>query len=654
MGSAQALPRTTESPCDGLAEPRWASRHGPLSVAPPALNPPMPRHQARRVLSICQFVLANTKGGGTLNRRLWRAMAVIVGYFVLGMIAFLPELPDISQRIFSRDADLTLTVWYLGWLPHALVNGLNPFFSNAMFVPAGVNLAQNTEAPLLGLLMAPVTLAFGPLVSTNLLLVVSMPISAAAAFVVLTKWNVWGPAAALGGLAYGFSPYMVGQAYAHPVLLFVPLPPFIVMTVVSLLQGQGSSRRLGLQLGLLVSAQYLISPEVLVTVAILIFIALVCVALRHPSKVPERARTALASIGIALVVTAILLAYPVWMLIAGPQHFSGSTYPLENHFHYDGLSFFIHGLMQRLTLGLPSGGVGYLNPAESGGYIGIPVLIMIGLLAWRSRHSPRMQLSIALLICSAVLSLGAHLSFGGKMTHIPLPFLLLGHIPLIDNVLPSRISFETGACVAAVIAFGVDDLRRMSTWDIRRPMPRTQRRTAIVVTGFVLIVLVVTQVPMWPYLTQQAVALPITIRGAIPKGDPVAITYPYAIGSYITQPLLWQAEDGYRFRITGGYSFHPTRSGRPARAPDPLNPPGTQLFLDSEAGVSKMKASPINRKLLAITRATLIRYHVRLVIVDRSQAGSGPVMKLFNEVLGPPNLSADNFSIWVRHGELKR
>ena len=44
------------------------------------------------------------------------------------------------------------------------------------------------------------------------------------------RWRIWGPAAALGGLVYGFSPYMVGQATGHPVLLFLPLPPFIVWT----------------------------------------------------------------------------------------------------------------------------------------------------------------------------------------------------------------------------------------------------------------------------------------------------------------------------------------------------------------------------------------------------------------------------------------
>ena len=199
----------------------------------------------------------------------------------------LAGVPGNLATSFSYAADFDQTVWFLDWVPHALAHGLNPFFSNALYVPTGVNLAQNTSTPLLGLITAPFAPVLSPLVRANLLMVLAMPISATAAFVVLRKWQVWGPAAALGGLVYGFSPYMVGQSIAHLELMFVPLPPFIALTVASILQNRGSSRRLGVQLGLLVAAQYLISPEVLAIVAILTVAAVVCVAIRHPAECTE-------------------------------------------------------------------------------------------------------------------------------------------------------------------------------------------------------------------------------------------------------------------------------------------------------------------------------------------------------------------------------
>jgi hypothetical protein len=174
-------------------------------------------------------------------------------------------------------------------------------------------------------------------------------------------------------------------------------------------------------------------------------------------------------------------------------------------------------------------------------------------------------------------------------------------------------------------------------------------------TGVALVVLVVTQLPRWPYATQQAVVLPSSLRQAIPAGDPVAITYPYAYGSAAAQPLLWQAQDGFPFRITGGYSFHPTPAGSNAREPNPLSPRGLQDLLASEERVFKRKPIPSGRELVADTRRTLSRYDVRLVIVDRSQSGSGVVMTLFEKALGPPSTSAGSFSLWAsRRGALGR
>ena len=151
------------------------------------------------------------------------------------------------------------------------------------------------------------------------------------------------------GLIYGFSPYMVGHSLAHVELIFVPLPPFIALTVVSIMQRKGTPRRLGIQLGLLVTAQYLISPEILTTVSIFVIAAVVCVAVRHPANVPALARSVARPAAIALAVTAVLLAYPVWMMLNGPQHVTGSTWPAVNPFHNDLFNFVVPGPLQKVS-----------------------------------------------------------------------------------------------------------------------------------------------------------------------------------------------------------------------------------------------------------------------------------------------------------------
>ncbi len=593
------------------------------------------------------------------HRQFWPWAAPIGAYVLLSVIAYWPVFPDISQKLFSTESDFAQSVWFINWVPHALVHGLNPFFSDAMYSPTGVNLANNTASPFLGLLTAPLTLLWSPLAIANLLLVLSMPISATAAFVVLRKWKVWWPAASVGGLIYGFSPYMVGQGLGHLEMMFVPLPPFIVMTVVSILQRQGSQRRLGVQLGLLVTVQFLILPEVLASVAVFTFVAVICVALRRRSAVREMARASARPTVIALGLAAILLAYPFWMLLSGPQHVAGSHYPLQNGFHNDLLSVLVPGPLQKVSLGMRSLGfrLDVLNGAtEAGGYVGIPVLILIGFLAWRSRHSPRMQLSGVLFISAVLLSLGPYLVVNEHMTHIPLPFLLLGHIPLINNILPSRISFEIDACLAAMIAFGLDDMRATSLSEHRhkaRQGARDRDRRAIVATGVALAVLIFTLLPQWPDTTAPVALLPTSVSRAIPPGDPVAITYPYVYAQW-TVPLLWQVQDGYRFRITGGYAFHPGPGGKGARVPNAMDPPDLQVFLATDEQACFCLPTAITPQLEAATPADLARYHIRLVIVDRATKGSARVVKLFDEVLGPPNLSKGQISLWTIKDRLTR
>ena len=178
---------------------------------------------------------------------------------------------------------------------------------------------QNTSVPLLGIVVTPITLVFGPVSSANFLMVLAMPVSATAAFVVLRKWGVWALAAALGGLMYGFSPYMVGQSLGHLSLVFLPLPPFIALVVVSILQRRGSPLRLGIALGILIAAQFLISPEVLATVAILVAVGVLCAAVRYRRHLRLTARYATVPICVAVGVAVVLLAYPIWMMVASAR-----------------------------------------------------------------------------------------------------------------------------------------------------------------------------------------------------------------------------------------------------------------------------------------------------------------------------------------------
>jgi hypothetical protein len=263
-----------------------------------------------------------------------------------------------------------------------------------------------------------------------------------------------------------------------------------------------------------------------------------------------------------------------------------------------------------------------------------------------------MQLAVAVLLGAAILSLGPHLTVDGRLTQIPLPFLLVTHLPLLANILPGRISLEVDACMAAIIAFGLDDIRRAPARGRHGTLARRRRGVLFVVVT--LAVVIFTQFPEWPYGAQPVRVLPAKLRQAVPPGDPVAITYPYA-SAVFPQPMLWQADDGFAFRLIGGYAEHPGPGGGPSGFPNPMNPPQLELFLSGQEGYSPpdLPPVPITPELVSTTRIVMSKYDIRLVVVDRTVVGAGPVIDLFTRALGRPEVSAASFTLWAsRHGPL--
>jgi hypothetical protein len=489
-----------------------------------------------------------------------------------------------------------------------------------------------------------------------------MPISAISAYFVLRKWYIWQPAAAIGGLVYGFGPNTVAQNLdLHIYLTFIPLPPLIAATVVAILQRRAISWRLGILLGVLMAAQYLIMPEVCAFVVLLGAAAAVLAAIRRPALARELATPAASSALIGVFVMLVLLAYPLWMLVAGPQHVPTPPHPPGNPYdENDLLGFFVPGPTQSISFGMRSfsNQVIYRLLTAEDSYIGLPVLLVVGYLVYRCRRVPRVQLSVALLLLSAILALGPHLVVDGHITDVPLPFAILDHVPFFNSMVPPRMAFGVTTFLAALIAFSLDELHRGERTS-QQHAPRLRWRTPALNSGYlasgVLVVLAVTLLPQWPYARTSAVTLPAQIRQAIPAGHPIALTYPYATYFHV-EPMVWQVNDGFDFQLLGGYAFHPwphsaDPSGyigldRPLQ-PVPMNPGGLQRFLANQEGVSLYGSQPpLNSSLVGVTRATLSKYSVRVIIVDRSADGSGPVARLFQMALGPPAARAGSFVLW--------
>ena len=200
-----------------------------------------------------------------------RTVALAAPYYLLAALAVTLWLwrDPASRTVAGNPYDADQLAWFFRYDATAIAHGHLPaLITTAMNAPRGVNVMWNTFMLLPGVLLTPVTLLLGPQTALNVFMTAGFAGSALAMFAVLRRWEVSGPAAALGGAVYGFSPAVLHSAIGHYDLQFAVLPPLIIHVALRLATGRagpvrGGTVRGGLWLGLLVTAQLFITEEIL-------------------------------------------------------------------------------------------------------------------------------------------------------------------------------------------------------------------------------------------------------------------------------------------------------------------------------------------------------------------------------------------------------
>src|SRR5205823_3527182 len=90
--------------------------------------------------------------------------------------------------------------------------------------PAGANLTWSGLFPLPALILSPLTLWLGPVVSYNLLATLALALSAWTGFLAVRRYVPSAAAATIGGLLYGFSPALVAHALGGTSRRSIPRP----------------------------------------------------------------------------------------------------------------------------------------------------------------------------------------------------------------------------------------------------------------------------------------------------------------------------------------------------------------------------------------------------------------------------------------------
>jgi hypothetical protein len=510
-------------------------------------------------------------------------------------------------------------MWFLGWIPHAIAHGTNPLFSTAINYPYGVNLMWNTSSPLLAILSWPIATLFGPVLNYNLLLTSSVAATGFAAFKVFGRY-VTNPVAALAGaLLLEVSPYLAAHAVDH-LLLVVAIFPVIAIVLVdeALVRQRHAAWKLGAMAGLLAAAQFYISQEILVITVLAMGIAGLWLAGMNRSEVARRFRYFATSLGFAALTMLPLIAWPLWFQLFGPQRIIGPTQP-ANYFVSDLTNFFLPTEIQSASVG----GIGRMftgGIVEASAYVGLPVLAITGFMVWKYRRDKLIATTGALLATLVILSMGPYLHFLGNSTGIPLPWTLVSGLPVINALLPVRLSLLFDVLAAFLVAVFFDRIRLK---------PRV-----VLAVG---VLTVASWLPTLPFPAQPAPAAAYFQNAAkqLPNSS-VLLILPLA--RYDSTAMYWQLRSDFSFSMPEGYFFSPLPDGT-AHTGVSLNVLTQPLQEIQDHGFTSHSGDRV-----AIL-AELAREKVDLVVVG-PMANQSQELQFLSNLFGCPGTSTQDVVLW--------
>ncbi len=557
----------------------------------------------------------------------------------------------------SGGNDVPEEIWFLAQTPWVLLHGHNPFVNNWLNTPVGINLMDNTTMPLLGLVGFPITLIFGPIATYNVLIDVAIFASALSFFVMARRFVTWWPAAFVGGLAYGFSPFTAATGNGHLFLLFQAVPPLVIYFVDRCLRSPSTSPWWsGVAVGLCFVAQFYISTEAFASLIVMTCIAVVVAAgyvlvkrttLLKRTVLDRRRLVTLA--GCTVMVTALGVGYGAWLAVAGPHHITGPAQPASAiaGVTIDPVGLVVPTLDQRFTFGHtalgdslvaardPNWNIVFESPIENGSYVGVTLLIALVVAAIVLRRKRLALFCTVMAAAALVLSLGPHLHVDGHRTGVPLPFLVIEHLPLLNSSIASRWVTYFWLFAALLLALLLD-----AVYTSVAANDRFGRAGALATGGIVALVVLLPLVPAWPYAEAPA-AVPAWFTGgarALPAGS-AALVYPLA-GPANDSSMLWQAMANMQFRMPGGFAVIPGPTG--ANTFNGQASPLQQALAQCEGGATSVPAFSGED-----VRAQLRGWRTGTVAVVPSAPGAGCATALFTRALGKPQREG-GVLVWPR------
>jgi hypothetical protein len=548
----------------------------------------------------------------------WRD-SIAVGLFVVVALWVFSGLLADPHGLLLRDnpRDQSLFEWMFSHTAHALSRGHNPFVAPDLGTPTTANLAANTSLMLPSVVLAPVTLLFGPHVTFILFGIIALAGTATGWYFLLrSRLRVDRLPAAVAGLFCGFAPGMLTQANGHPQIaaqFFVPLILALVLRI-----GERDRRRPwldGLLLGLAVAGQIMVGPEILAILSLALTGFAVLYFAQRPAELRERLRrgwlAAPVAVGAALVVT----AYPLYLMFISPLAYHGIPNAMSQG---DLASWLVYS-----TLSIAGDRLKWSpNPSEQSAFFGIPLIVVsVMALVWNWR-TVWLRSAALTAIGLGVCSLGERIRLRGKDLGLPGPWALVADKPLFHDIIVTRL---------ALVAIPVIGLVLAVTW--HRSVHTLRGLTRLIWPALFISAILPTLPIRLP--TSERPSVPAFIadggwRQCVSPGGTLVGYSALSVRSVGVPQIRWQTAAGMGYRSPNGYYIAKGTDGR-GRFGQPIRPIDRAIVTTIDRGTAVLPAPSVIKDDLAY-------WHADCVVIDQQVPHQEAVVANATAMFGLPRV----------------
>jgi hypothetical protein len=294
-----------------------------------------------------------------------------------------------------------------------------------------------------------------------------------------------------------------------------------------------------------VVVQYFTSTEILLDCVIVAVPMTLIFLARHYRDGPQVPRRLLIALSCACLVAVPLLAYPLWVTLAGPYHVLPAPAKASG-----------------ITLSSPVwplAGSGFAGPGA--------IAVAAAALFWWRQAREVAHFAFGALIAFA-LALGRNIRTARLVLVQASPTAWFAHVPLFRAIAPYRFSSLMVMFIALGCAVTVTQVstRLAELGPSRRAAVARWSATALLAAAVLVLPLLADRFPSGV----EHVEVPTAVSAAVTPGDRNAVldVYPGA-GVFNGNPLMWQALSSMSFRLTDGYAFIREPDGAIGFSPPP-------------------------------------------------------------------------------------